>query len=87
MQHDGPGPPDVSRCWQPERIIVGRCACGGENRDYAQEMAKESLHTFIIIDCVRNSHMAANGGVRAERFIKPPQFGSKPGLRFRIAPA
>jgi RimJ/RimL family protein N-acetyltransferase len=27
----------------------------------------------------------ANGGVLVERFIKPPQFGSKQGLRFRIA--
>src|SRR5215469_13450977 len=27
----------------------------------------------------------ANGGVFVERFIKPPQFGNKPGLRFRIA--
>jgi predicted acetyltransferase len=26
----------------------------------------------------------ANGGVFVEHFIKPPQFGSKPGLRFRI---
>jgi predicted acetyltransferase len=26
----------------------------------------------------------ANGGILIERFIKPPQFGSKPGLRFRI---
>lgn len=27
----------------------------------------------------------ANGGVLVERFVKPPQFGNKPGLRFRIA--
>ena len=27
----------------------------------------------------------ANGGVLFERFTKPPQFGSVPGLRFRIA--
>jgi len=27
----------------------------------------------------------ANGGVLVERFVKPPQFGSKPGLRYRIA--
>lgn len=27
----------------------------------------------------------ANGGVLAERFDKPPQFGGKPALRFRIA--
>ena len=27
----------------------------------------------------------ANGGVLYERFIKPPQFGSTPGLRYRIA--
>jgi predicted acetyltransferase len=26
----------------------------------------------------------ANGGISVEHFIKPPQFGSKPGLRFRI---
>jgi predicted acetyltransferase len=26
----------------------------------------------------------ANGGVLVEHFIKPPQFGSAPGLRFRI---
>jgi predicted acetyltransferase len=26
----------------------------------------------------------ANGGILVERFIKPEQFGSKPGLRFRI---
>ncbi|PPD23885.1 MAG: GNAT family N-acetyltransferase [Methylobacter sp.] len=26
----------------------------------------------------------ANGGVLIERFIKPPQFGSRPGLRYRI---
>jgi predicted acetyltransferase len=26
----------------------------------------------------------ANGGILVEHFIKPPQFGSKPGLRFRI---
>jgi len=26
----------------------------------------------------------ANGGVLVERFTKPPQYGSKPGLRFRI---
>ncbi|HEU0208084.1 MAG TPA: GNAT family N-acetyltransferase [Candidatus Udaeobacter sp.] len=26
----------------------------------------------------------ANGGIFVERFIKPQQFGSKPGLRFRI---
>jgi predicted acetyltransferase len=29
--------------------------------------------------------IAANGGVLVERFTKPPQFGRKPGLRFRIA--
>jgi predicted acetyltransferase len=28
--------------------------------------------------------ISANGGVLVEHFIKPPQFGSKPGLRFRI---
>jgi predicted acetyltransferase len=28
--------------------------------------------------------VAANGGVLVEHFVKPPQFGSKPGLRFRI---
>lgn len=28
--------------------------------------------------------IVANGGVLVERFVKPPQFGSKPGLRFRI---
>ena len=28
--------------------------------------------------------IAANGGVLFERFSKPPQFGSVPGLRFRI---
>jgi predicted acetyltransferase len=27
----------------------------------------------------------ANGGTLVERFHKPPQFGGKPGLRFRIA--
>ncbi len=27
----------------------------------------------------------ANGGVLVERFVKPPQFGSRPGLRYRIA--
>ena len=27
----------------------------------------------------------ANGGVLVEHFTKPPQFGGKPGLRFRIA--
>lgn len=27
----------------------------------------------------------ANGGVLVERFTKPPQYGSKPGLRYRIA--
>jgi predicted acetyltransferase len=27
----------------------------------------------------------ANGGVLCERFVKPPQFGSTPGLRYRIA--
>jgi predicted acetyltransferase len=26
----------------------------------------------------------ANGGVLFEHFVKPPQFGSKPGLRYRI---
>ena len=26
----------------------------------------------------------ANGGVLVERFTKPPQFGSRPGLRYRI---
>ncbi len=26
----------------------------------------------------------ANGGILVEHFIKPPQFGGKPGLRFRI---
>ena len=29
--------------------------------------------------------IVANGGVLVERFIKPAQFGSTPGLRFRIA--
>lgn len=29
--------------------------------------------------------IAANGGVFLKRFTKPPAFGSKPGLRFRIA--
>ena len=29
--------------------------------------------------------ITANGGVLFERFTKPPQFGSVPGLRFRIA--
>ncbi len=28
--------------------------------------------------------IAANGGVLVEHFVKPPPFGSKPGLRFRI---
>ena len=35
----------------------------------------------IASQCV----VAANGGVLVERFTKPPQFGSKPGLRFRIS--
>jgi predicted acetyltransferase len=26
----------------------------------------------------------ANGGILVEHFTKPPQFGCKPGLRFRI---
>lgn len=26
----------------------------------------------------------ANGGVLHEEFVQPPQFGSKPGFRFRI---
>jgi len=26
----------------------------------------------------------ANGGVLVQRFVKPPQFGSRPGLRYRI---
>jgi len=26
----------------------------------------------------------ANGGILVEHFIKPQQFGCKPGLRFRI---
>lgn len=29
--------------------------------------------------------IVANGGQLFERFIKPPQFGSRPGLRYRIA--
>jgi predicted acetyltransferase len=29
--------------------------------------------------------IAANGGVLVESFVKPPQFGSEPGLRFRIS--
>lgn len=29
--------------------------------------------------------IAANGGVLHERFVKPAQFGSAPGLRYRIA--
>ena len=29
--------------------------------------------------------IVANGGVLVERFTKPPQFGSTPGLRFHIA--
>jgi predicted acetyltransferase len=29
--------------------------------------------------------IAANRGILVEQFTKPPQFGSKPGLRFRIA--
>lgn len=29
--------------------------------------------------------IVANGGVLVEHFTKPPQFGSTPGLRFRIA--
>lgn len=29
--------------------------------------------------------IAANGGVLVERFVKPAPFGSRPGLRFRIA--
>lgn len=29
--------------------------------------------------------ISANGGVLFERFTKPPQFGHKPGLRFRIS--
>jgi predicted acetyltransferase len=29
--------------------------------------------------------IAANGGIFVEHFTKPPQFGSKPGSRFRIA--
>ena len=27
----------------------------------------------------------ANGGILVEHFTKPPQFGNKPGLRYRIA--
>jgi predicted acetyltransferase len=27
----------------------------------------------------------ANGGVLCEHFIKPPQFGSRPGMRFRVS--
>jgi predicted acetyltransferase len=29
--------------------------------------------------------ITANGGVLVKRFTKPPQFGNKPGLRFRIS--
>jgi hypothetical protein len=31
------------------------------------------------------SVILANGGELVRQFIKPPQFGSKPALRFRIA--
>lgn len=39
-------------------------------------MAKLSISSQRVI--------AANGGVLAEEFIKPPAFGGKPGLRYRI---
>jgi predicted acetyltransferase len=36
-------------------------------------------------DNIASQHVIeANGGILVEHFIKPPQFGCKPGLRFRI---
>ena len=36
-------------------------------------------------DNIGSQHVIeANGGIFVEHFIKPQQFGSKPGLRFRI---
>jgi predicted acetyltransferase len=38
------------------------------------------------LDNIASQHViAANGGVLIERFTKPPQFGSKSALRFRIS--
>jgi predicted acetyltransferase len=52
------------------------------------EVRKERLEYVEIttdLDNVASQRVVtANGGVMVERFVKPPQFGSKESLRFRI---
>jgi predicted acetyltransferase len=52
-------------------------------------MAKREGLPFVEItadtdDLASQRVIVANGGVLAEKFIKPPAFGSKPGFRYRI---
>ena len=58
-------------------------------RDLLPEAAAVGLRYVEITtdpDNVASQHVIeANGGRLFEHFTKPPQFGSKPGLRYRIA--
>ncbi|WP_395689470.1 GNAT family N-acetyltransferase [Caenimonas koreensis] len=58
-------------------------------RQLLDEARAEGL-PYAIITCDETNIASqrvieANGGVMIERFLKPPQFGSKPSFRYRVA--
>jgi RimJ/RimL family protein N-acetyltransferase len=82
---------DNERCEEATReelARIGADAKGGLGLMLAEVRAVGLPYLEITTDpdnIASQRVIAANGGVLVERFTKPPQFGSKPGLRFRIA--
>ena len=61
-----------------------------QNQRYASYFPKPRLGLSYVEITTDPNNIAsqrvieANGGILVEHFIKPQQFGCKPGLRFRI---
>ena len=48
------------------------------------DLAQWAVSPGGVLFCTRVREHIANGGKLHERFVKPPQYGGAPSLRFRI---
>lgn len=70
----------LERCWSPDS--------SREADAVREELQKISAFVEITTDLshlVSRRVIEANGGVLFEQFVKPAQFGSTDGLRYRIS--
>lgn len=72
-------------------VVPGKRRRGYATRALAQTLPLARLEGLRYIEVTTDPEniasqrvIEANGGILHERFTKPPQFGGKPGLRYRI---